>query len=377
MNPHVTRRLVHMIDPLVDPSILYFFVAGFLKPVVYAAAALTDPAVLYRPDVGLIWHGIDANVVASSASYMLCAGLLLMMRDHARGLKLGIICSRKNARRLSAFLVFLSVSSILETYFVGSGYLSVIILPVYLGWLSLGAVMLNNIPLLFIVATSYLATLSKWTFVALPFIFSINGAILASVALLGVYPLLNQVRYFVIGIALGYSASESFQLLHFGEFSIIRLFVSFVYRIQSFESSYLINELRISSSSHLSVFDLSKIVSYDILDLDYGIAISLFSQLSYLCDSPIVASFGICAITLVYMLVAKKFIRYYPSAMLILGLYLPLILSDGFVPHRSLYFFAGLVVFLCFTWLSRLRVRLGDGERSLPNAQPAFRNDIR
>ncbi len=365
-------RLLHRIDPLFDPAIVYLFVTGLLKPVIFAITAVVDSELLYQPVVGYIWTGFDSIVIANSFAYLVLAAGLMAVRNRNRGQKLANIYSKRTARQLSVILLLLATGSIVEGRFLSSHYIAVIMTSIYLGWISVVCEHLRFRTVLLISAFLFYATLSKWMVISFPFFLTVNTSIWGIVILLAVYPLLNQIRFFFIGLALGYSVVESIAFLTIAEFSILRSLVSLFYRLQSFEGVYLIDLAGLFDvHQNASVFGLSNFISDQVFGLDYGLALSLFSQLTFLTSDPWYAAIVLIGGVAVFALVARQIVRVLPSLSLVLGLFIVIVLSDGFVFNRVLYFFVGTIGFVVFLSLSQLRLRLSAPKDRLSGPRQA------
>tara|TARA_R110002049_G_scaffold253591_3_gene428955 strand:- start:6052 stop:7254 length:1203 start_codon:yes stop_codon:yes gene_type:complete len=353
-----SRRLLFRIDPLFDPLIAYLFLTGLFKPLSYAMAAAVNIEMLYQPIVGYIWQGLDDSLLASSFAYIVLAVGLLALRNRNRGLKLANTCSAGTARQLTVILVLLAAGSIVESRYSDTRYLAAVMTPIFLGWTSVACRHIRFRTILLISAFAFYATLSKWFVILIPFSLTVKASVWLGIILFTIYPLLNQIRFLLIGLALGYSLAESMAFLSIPEFSVLGSLVSIFYRLQSFEGIYLIDSIGLSNvNRNVSAFDLSNFISAQVLDLDYGLAVSFFSQLTFLFSSAWLAAFVLIVAISILALIALPVVRVVPSLSLVFGFYLVIILSDGIVMQRAFYFFVGTLGLVVFLWVSRMRFR--------------------
>lgn len=363
------QKLVSAIDPLVDPMIAYLVLAGLIKPLAYSIVDITQPDALVRPIVGEIWRGLDATVLSVSLAYLISAGFLLLVRSKNRGSHISIVFSKRTANLLSVGISALAIVAIAEGYVLGSKYFSAIILPIYFGWISISADKMRLSTLMLISGLIYIATLSKWVIIASVLALSLSVSAISAVALIFFYPLLNQLRFFLVGLSLGFSISESIQFLTIRSNELAFSTVSLLYRLQSFEGVYLSSSVMTGSSLYkgVSALNLSRIISFDVHQLDYGLAVSLFSQLHFSLGNPILAAFILIMLVVLYFFLARAIVRRDPSLNLILGLYPPLILADGFIPIRSIYFVVGVAVFLILISILKSHIALTNRNEAIKN----------
>lgn len=354
--PSILQRM----DPLLDPVIFYLILSGPLKVMLYSIVAAVDPDLLVFPIIGPVWFGFDENVLACLLSYTISAVILLSLRNGSRGRHMSSKSTPKSARRLTFFIVLIAFGSIVEQYIAESGYISVLFLPVFLGWISLSTGKIHTYVIVIVCLLSFAATRSKWVLIALPLAFSGSGLILLLPAILVVYPFLNQVRFFLMAMQLGYGTIDSISMLNIPDLNILNSLVALFSRAVSFESTYLLQSAGISTfnNDNFSFYNMSRYVSYDILDLNYGLSVSFYSQMVFVFDSPVMAGLTIVIACIFYGVFSGVVMRFAPAAALVIGLIYALTLSDGFNINRQKYLIAGLVLYFIIYVFSNYRARL-------------------
>jgi hypothetical protein len=349
------------IDPLLDPLAAYFLLAGPVKVFVYGLISTVTPEALVRPVIGRVYYGLDGIACVTAVVYTIAALILLSSRR--------VLSLRKDrrytARRDSELFVDAKPQAIcvagfcaltlMERVVLGTVYLSVISLPIIVGGIAAiaGRVRLAWSALVAILAVT--ASMSKLVVMILPLMVSGVGAALAAVLVFLMYPTFNLLRWWLLSIEQGNGVGEFWQGTALDRITITDSLVKMLHRVQSFEGMYLVDDytdaMRWTSSSDYAGF--AQYLSYDVLGLDYGLAVSLQSQLYCSFDNAILASAATAILTVVTAKWIRLVCRFSRQVEFISSIIIFSILTDGFLPNRLRYFACGIACFHCMRYFVR------------------------